>query len=235
MVPPRLRTPPAPAPVERKLSRVHASMVSGLPEPTSPEAAAWLEQTLAALQEADPRPDVDLGSIEARLAALEGRPLASPPFDPSGFLARLGALEARLAALERAAAIVPTAPPEPPPVPPTPEPVVIRIDPLDPAGWADLASAKAALTVMVTQEAAWRCGHPVELYEDMCRLDALGEARSRDEDLRLMQHEGWAKERQQVELARLTHNAAIRALESVENARRYDWRAGWPAFGESVS
>lgn len=214
-----------------ELRSIDARMVKGLPG--SPEAIDWLEKTLAAMQVADPRPDVDLGSIEARLAALEARPEGAPPTDLTALWEALGALAKRTSAIESdlAAALARLAALEacslepqvqPPPAPPP------NLDPLDPANWSDIGSAKAALLVLITREAALRCGHKVELYEKMVRLDMLGDLRSADEDLQLLQQTGWARERQLVELARLTHNAAIGTLESVEDAARYDWRAGWP-------
>lgn len=197
------------------LTRVDAAMVSGLPSPDSDAARAWLENALANLQKQDPRPDIDLGGIEERLRQLEARPVAgADPWDAIAALTkRVSSLEAELAA---ALARVP----EPAPV--------LNLDPLDPANWRDVPTAQAALLVMVTEEAAKRCGQSVTLYEEMVRLDALGASRTADEDLRLMQHQGWAKERAAVELARLAHNGRISRLESVEDAVAYPWRDNWP-------
>lgn len=210
----------------KPLRAIDASMILGLPD--SPENQEWLREALDALQNADPRPDVDLGGIEGRLAALEGRPLASPPVDLSDVWAALGALGTRVSSLEDentrlraelAAALARQVL--------TPAPV-LNLDPLDPMNWRDVPTAQAALMVLVTEEAARRCGQSVALYNEMVALDALGGLRSADEDLRLMQHQSWAKERVAVELARLTHNGRIAGLESVETAVRYNWREGWP-------
>lgn len=221
----------APSP---RLSRINARMVMGLPD--APENIEWIREALEALQREDPRPDVDLGGIELRLDALEGRPLAG---DLSPLLARLAALEARavfdpdvlaklwdaygalakrLNALEDMLAALAA----------QPKPDIVVRDPLDPEGWDSLDAAKAALEVLVTREAARRCGQAVSLYELMVRLDALGDARTPDEDYQLLQHHEWAKERQQVELARLTHNSVIRALADLGAALGYDWKSGWP-------
>ena len=211
------------------MRKVDARMVKGLPEPQSLEAMDWVRETLAALQAREPGPDVDiaalgaaLAAIEQRLAALEARPLPAappPPVDLSDLWDAIGALARRLEALEaRPAVEVPAA-------------QVITRDPLDPGSWDSLDAAKAALEVLVTREAARRCGHGVELYEQMVRLDALGDALSDDEFLLLKQHHGWARERQTVELARLEHNSRIRALDTLEAALAYDWRASWPALG----
>lgn len=232
----------APAPASGReppgsLRRMDARMVSGLPEPESREAMDWLHDALAALQRADPRPDVDLSTIEERLLALEARPLPGDPVDLHPIWDALGALAKRLNALEdeQRAALARIAALESASAQQVltdhsaiPQPQTIVMDPLDPASWSDVGAAKAALLVLVTREAARRCGHAVELYEEMVLLDAKGDDRSRDDDLRLLQHEGWAKERGQVEIARLTHNAAIARLESVESAARYPWQAGWP-------
>lgn len=218
------KQPPGP------LQRMDARMVSGLPEPESREAMDWLHDALAALQRQDDRPDVDLASIEDRLRALEARPLPGEPvdltdlWDAFGALSRrLNALEERVAAQEAASASVQQvlAPADPP----------IVLDPLDPLAWIDLASAKAALMVLVTQAAARLCGHAIELYEEMVLLDARGDSRTKDEEIRLLQHASWAKERNLVELARLTHNSHIARLESVDKARQYDWTKGWPELG----
>lgn len=223
--------PPRPAPSVplRPLSRVSASMVSGLPEPQSQEARDWMRDALASLQREDPRPDVDLGTIEERLRAIEALPGAP---DLSGVWEALGALASRLNAAEDglAALVLRISALEGLRMIEAALPPVVTLDPLDPRNWSDVAAAKAALLVLVTREAALRCGHAVELYEEMTLLDAKGDARTRDDDLRLLQHESWAKERTSVELARLTHNAAIARLESVEDAARYDWRAGWPVL-----
>lgn len=201
-------------------------MVKGLPG--TPEAVAWLRETFDALQRSDSRPDVDLGGVECRLAHLEGRALGER-FDASAILGRLDALEKRtlfdpsalwdaIGALARRVALLEERPPT----------FVMARDPLDPEGWDSLDAAKAALEVLVTQEAARRCGQAVSLYEFMVRLDALGDARTSDEDFQLLQHHEWAKERQQVELARLTHNCAIRGLADLGDALAYDWKSGWP-------
>lgn len=217
------------------LRRVDARMVKGLPG--SVEAVEWLRKTLAAMQAADPRPDVDLGGIEGRLAKLEAGLAAIEKLPDLGWLkGALADLGDRLAALE--------ARPVPAPVDlsdilrrladlesrdqaPTQIDITTR-NPLDSSTWSDLDSAKAALLVLVTQEAAGRCGHEVTLYEQMLELDALGDARTYDQDLLWLQHQHWAKERQMVEMARIQHNQAIRVLPDLPAAVAYDWRVGWP-------
>lgn len=203
------------------LRHMDARMVKGLPDPQSAEGLEWLREALAALQRADPRADVDLGGIESRLALIEAR-LASlegkPDADLSGIWDALAALRKLIEALQPAQMVLPE----------IPAPVIITRDPLDPASWDSLEAAKAGLEVLVTREAARRCGHEVTLYEEMCRLDALGKRRTDDQNLQLMQHQGWAKERQAVELARLEHNQRIRKLGVLADALGYDWRANWP-------
>lgn len=218
------------APQPRETVRIDARMVKGLPG--SEEAVAWLRETLAAMQKLDPRPDIDLGGVHDRLAALEARPIAAASPELATLARVLEEINARLAALEGRPHYEPADLSE----------ILARLaalearefsttivrDPLDPLSWEDVDSAKAALAVMVTREAARRCGHEVTLYEDMIRLDMLGDRRSFDEEFLFAQHAGWAQERQLVELARVTHNQAIRALTSLEQAVRYDWRSGWP-------
>jgi hypothetical protein len=212
---------------EKGLTRMDARMVMGLPG--SEQSQAWLREALSALQASDPRADVDLNSIEERLIALEARRDAdlSPVWEALGALGRriaaLEGLERRLAATEAALAELLAREPAPP----------AAMDPLDPNSWDSLTAAKSALEVLVTREAARRCGQAVSLYETMVRLDALGDARTPDEDLQLMQHHGWARERQVVELARLEHNSHIRALSDLGQAMAYDWKAGWPAVEDS--
>lgn len=210
----RQRQKPPRRPEDAALNRVQAAMVSGLPEPTSPEAIAWIREALEQLQSVDPRPDVDLGSIEERLRALEARSVDLEPL-----WAALGKLADRLNALEDLGPVTVTIDTAAP---------AVALDPFDPLAWLDLESAKAALLVLITREAARRCGYAIELYEEMVGLDALGDARTPDQDLRLLQHAEWAKERQLVELARLKHNAAIRVLGDLPGARAYDWRNDWP-------
>jgi hypothetical protein len=203
----------APAP----LRRVDARMINGLPEPQSPEALAWMRDTLEALQAADPRPDVDLGGIEARLQDLEARLTAleaRPEPDLSALWEALALLRKRLDVVEEGAF--------------APQPAPAGRDALDPLSWSSLDAAKAGLEVLVTREAARRCGHAVELYELMVKLDALGDQRTEDEDLQLLQHHSWARERQAVELARLEHNQRIRRLDDLAAALTYPWRAHWP-------
>lgn len=197
----------------KPLRAIDAAMILGLPD--SPENLEWVRQAIAALQAQDPRPDVDLGGIEERLRALEARP--GPGADPWDAIA---ALTKRVSSLEAELAAALARVPEPAPV--------LNLDPLDPANWRDVPTAQAALLVLVTEEAARRCGQSVTLYEEMVRLDALGPSRTADEDLRLLQHQGWAKERASVELARLAHNGRISRLESVEDAVAYPWRDNWP-------
>lgn len=223
------------AAAQKELRRVDARMVRGLPG--SSEAVEWLKETLAAMQQADQRPDVDLGGVEGRLAALEEALAALQRLPDLGWLqgalddmsARLAALEARpipeatdisdimrrLAALESRDQ-------------PASKIDITTRNPLDHSTWSDLDSAKAALLVLVTQEAAARCGHEVTLYEQMLELDALGDARTYDQDLLWLQHQHWAQERQLVELARIQHNQAIRALPDLPAAVAYEWRVGWP-------
>jgi hypothetical protein len=217
-------TPPAspararPAAPDAKLRTVDASMIHGLPDPSSPESLDWIREALAALREGQGGPDMAwlsdvIAEMQRRLDALEARPVPDP-VDLSDILRRLAELEARPIAIE--------APP------------AVAMDPLDPLSWVNLEDAKAALMVLITKEAARRVGHSVELYEDMVALDAKGADRTRDEELRLLQHQGWAKERSLVELARLTHNAAIRGLSVLSDARSYDWRIGWPLVAAPV-
>ena len=215
---------------------INASMVSGLPEPASAEAQDWIRDALAALQARDQRPDVDLNGVEQRLADLERRPVydaaavarllsriqaleAAAPIAPdlAPLLARLNAVEARLAALEQA-----------------PSPQIVEriefIDPDDPAHWDSLEVAKARLMAMVSNEAAGRLGHSRALYERMVELDARKASGIATDDnrLELMQHESWAEQRAAVEAARQEHVGSIEALTSLEAAKAYDWRGGWP-------
>lgn len=209
--------PAAPQRPARPLAHVDARMILGLPD--DPANLEWLREAVAALQAQDPRPDVDLGSVEQRLAALEQRGWV-PPHVAAEIWDAMGAVVRRVAQLEDFCASLDLTPPAP----------VVVTDPLDPAGWQDVAAAQAALTVLITREAARRSGSTVELYEEMVELDAKQRAglTSVDEDLLLLQHQGWARERQLVELARLGHAKAIRGLTSLPAAVRYDWQAGWP-------
>lgn len=198
----------------KPLRSIDAAMILGLPD--DPANVEWVRQALAALQAQDPRPDVDLGGIEQRLAALEAAELHGSLDD---LWNAFGALSRRVNLLEEELAALRAQPAAP---------AVINLDPLDPANWRDVPTAQAALMVLVTEEAARRCGQSVTLYNEMVELDALGAARTADQDLRLLQHQGWAKERAAVELARLSHNGRIARLESVEDAVAYPWKDGWP-------
>lgn len=204
--------------------KLDARMIHGLPDPAdlapTLETLEWMRVAMMAMAEklgqpiaitsveAAPIVTYDDAEVRMRLAALEARTSPEPlPFDPSDILARLAALEARE------------------------DPPTVIMDPLDPAGWSSLDDARAALMILVTREAARRVGHPVVLYERMVYIDALGPARTDDQNVELLQHHGWALERAQVESARQNHMSAIQGLASLDAARIYDVRANWPDGG----
>lgn len=205
--------------------KLDARMIHGLPDPAdlapTLETLEWMRVAMMAMAEklgqpmaissavAEPGAPYDDAGVRMRLSALEARPapIEPSPFDASDILARLAALEARE------------------------DPPAVIMDPLDPAGWSSLDDARAALMILVTREAARRVGHPVVLYERMVYIDALGPARTDDQNVELLQHHGWALERAQVESARQNHMSAIQGLASLDAARIYDVRANWPDGG----
>lgn len=200
----------------RPLRHVDAAMVLGLPD--APENLQWIRDALAALQQQDPRADVDFGGIEDRLRAIE-----SKLGEVDQLWGAFNALATRMQNLESAYPLegqVNTA--------------AAALDPLEPANWRTVEVARAALMVKVTQEAARRLGYSVELYTEMVELDKKGARRNEQEDLLYMQHQGWAMERAEVELARLGHQMQIGKLESVEDAWRYPWQDGWPEFSRGA-
>ncbi len=198
------------------VARIDPRYVATLPDAASAQAQQWLADALAAMQAADPRPDMDFGGVEARLAALEGR-AALAPDALDDVVARLDALEARVAALEARGAVFGGA-------------TSLLLDPLTPQNWVSLEDAKAALVTFALREAARRMSHSVELYERMTYLDAIQGTDAMDADgaLELMQHERWAEMRGDVERARQAHVAAIGALPSLDAARAYDVTRNWP-------
>lgn len=196
----------------KHLREMDARYMRGLPAPNSREAIEWLRETLDNYQKADPRPDVDLGSVEGRLAALEGAP---PPADHSGRLTsieeRLTEIEVRLTALE---AQEPAA---------APAQMALTEDELQPDFWPTIAVARQALRIHASRlhhaQTASRKRHLHRVLELTEKLQA-GEVSPSDR-IELQQHSLAANRLDDIDADHARRLDEIEGIDDLEHARSY--------------